>query len=102
MSLLGQNQKYRRFHVMSALAPVTDINNRLWHGVRASLFDHLAGACQQRLRNAEAERFRSLEIYHQFVLGRCLHWQVGRLFALQYAVGITSCASELVEEIRPI
>src|SRR5262249_43348851 len=35
-----------------------------------NLFDHLVGALQQRLGNAEAERLRRLEIDHQLELAR--------------------------------
>ena len=34
----------------------------------ASLFDHLVGERKQRRRHVEAERFRSLEVNHEFEL----------------------------------
>ena len=43
----------------------------------AHSFDHLVGAGEQRRRHSEAERFRSLEVDHELILGRLLHGQVG-------------------------
>src|SRR5678816_2675299 len=40
----------------------------------AHSFDHLVGAREQRRRHLKAERLRSLEVNHQLVLGRRLHW----------------------------
>jgi hypothetical protein len=37
-------------------------------------FDHLVGAGQQRRQHGQPERLRGLEVDHQFVLGRRLHW----------------------------
>src|SRR5215216_617764 len=68
----------------------------------APLFDHLVGAGEHGCRHIEAERFRGLEIDDQFVLGRRLHRQVGRLLALEDAVDVSSRAPKLVEEIRAI
>ena len=49
----------------------------------------------------EAERLGGLEIDHQFVLGRRLHRQVGRLLALEDAIDISGRAPVLVDEIGP-
>jgi hypothetical protein len=68
---------------------------------RQSLFDHLVGAGEQRWRHREAERLRSLEIDHQFVLGRVLHRQVARFLALEDAIDVAGRLPEIVDEIRP-
>ena len=65
---------------MSALPPKADMCDALAHvrfvpkvdscsAVILSLFDHLVGAADQRLRDIEAESFGSLEIYDQLNLG---------------------------------
>jgi len=43
-----------------------------------ALFDDLVGTSEQRRRNFEAERLRSLEVEHQLDFDRLYHWQVGR------------------------
>ena len=66
------------------------------------LFDDLVGAREHRGRHIEAERLGGLEIDHQFVLGRRLHRQVGRLLALEDAVDIGGRAAILVNQIGPV
>jgi hypothetical protein len=44
----------------------------------------------------------AVEVDHQLVFGRRLHWKVGRLFALEDAVDVAGRAAELIGEIRPI
>src|ERR1700716_2517699 len=68
----------------------------------AHLFNHLIGAGGHRLRNGKAHRLGCLEIDDQFVLGRRLHRQVGRLLALEDAVDVTGRLPVLVDEIRSI
>ena len=66
------------------------------------LFDHLIGAGEQCWRDSDTELFCRLEIDHQFILGRRLHREVGRLLALEDAVDIASGAPTMIEEIRPV
>src|SRR3954462_14650572 len=49
----------------------------------AHSFDHLVGAGEQRRWQVEADRLGGFEVYHQFVLCRRLHREVGRLLALE-------------------
>jgi hypothetical protein len=51
-------------------------------------FDHLVGEREQLVRYGEAERLRSIEIYHQHVFCGELDRQVGRLLALKNAIDI--------------
>ena len=55
---------------------------------KQSLFDHLVGCGEQRLRNGQSEHLCGLEIDNQFVLGRRLHRQIGWLLALEDAIDI--------------
>ena len=73
MSALGQKQTCAAQNVMSALPP-------------KGLFDHLIGALLHLQRHIEAQSLRGLEVDHQLVLGRRLHWQVTRLLAFESPV----------------
>jgi hypothetical protein len=69
---------------------------------RASLFDHLVGAGEQRRRHLKAERLRSLQVDHQLVLGRRLHREVSGFLALEDAVDISRRAPMRVDRIGPV
>jgi hypothetical protein len=71
----------RRLHRHVRFVPMAEVT---------ALFDHLVGAGEQRWRYGEAERLRSLEVDHQFELGRLHDWQIGRLLALEYTTSITT------------
>ena len=49
----------------------------------------------------EAQCLRGLEVDHEFVLGRCLHRQVGWLLALEDAIDVAGGAPILVEASGP-
>src|SRR6266404_3038017 len=66
------------------------------------LFDYVVGAAEQRRRHGEAERFRGLEVDHQFELFRGLNWQLARLRALEDAIGIDCRAPEIIEYFNSI
>ena len=48
-----------------------------------ALFDHLVGAPDQGVRDRNAERLGSPEIYNEIDLRRSLNWQFGRLLTFQ-------------------
>jgi hypothetical protein len=52
--------------------------------------------------NLQAECPRGLEVDHQLILGRCLHRQVGGLFALENAIGVARHPPELFDSIRAV
>ena len=53
------------------------------------LLDDLVGASEEGGWNIETERLRSLDVNHQLILVRRLHWQIGRFLALEDAIYIT-------------
>ena len=69
---------------------------------KTKLLDHPVGAGEHRCRHFEAERLGGLQIDYQLVFGRRLHWQIGRLLALEDAIDIAGRTAELIGEIRPI
>jgi hypothetical protein len=54
-----------------------------------SSFDHFVGAREERGRNVEAERCRSLEVDRHLVVDRQLDRQIGWLGALEDAVNVS-------------
>src|SRR5216683_6321581 len=69
---------------------------------RGVSFDHLVGLGEDRWRDGEAERLRSLEIDDQLERGRLHDWQVGRLGALEDLPGINSDLATDSRDARPI
>ena len=66
------------------------------------LFDHLIGAGQQRLRQVEAKRLRSLHVDDEIELGRLLDRDVSWLCPTQNLVNKLSGASKLVSLVRSV
>ncbi len=54
------------------------------------------------MRHGEPQRLRCFEVDGQFIFGRPLHWQVGRLLPFEDAIDIAGCASVLVDRIGTI
>jgi hypothetical protein len=69
--------------------------------IAKGLFSCAKQSSLQRGQHLDANYLRSLEIDNQFVLGRRLERQIGRLFALEGAIDVADCAPILVEDIRP-
>src|SRR5262249_39016343 len=65
----------------------------------ASLFDHLVGAREQRGWDREAECLGGLEVDHEVVLGRHLHWQITCFLALKNAIYIGRRAPVEIDDI---
>ena len=71
-------------------------------GHRDPLFDHLVGERQNVRRDGDAERFGSLEIDDELVLGRLLNRQVARLGAFEDFVDIDGRAAIKVVEVGTV
>src|SRR6516162_3397652 len=68
----------------------------------AHSLDHLVGNREQRWRNGEAERLRSLEIDDQFELCRLHHRKVGRFGTLENPADIYAGLAIGVRKVRSI
>ena len=86
---MGQKQTYAEQKGMSALPPKADICSAITNvrfvpiadtcsATKASLFDHLVGAGEQRPRDGEAKRLGRVQVDHQLERRGLFQWQVGR------------------------
>ena len=66
------------------------------------LLDYLVRGGQQRFRDGKAECFGGLEVENHFVLGRGLHWEVGRFLTFENAIDIAGGAPTVVNNVRPV
>ena len=91
---------------MSALPPKADMcgatrDVRFGPIADVARYSIICASLQCR-RYAETERLGGLQIDHQFIPGRHLHRQVGRLLSLENTIDIRCCASKQFNPIRPI
>ena len=69
---------------------------------KGQLFNNLISAGKQRRRHSEAECLSRLEVDHQLVFGRVLHWKVGRLFAPKDAIHVASSLPAWIDRVRSV
>jgi hypothetical protein len=108
----GQRLKHARFAPKAdkqadvSLGPLSAITGREQMQqttcADVTLFDHLVGASEQRWRHVEPERPGGLEVDDEFVLGRRLHRQVGRLLAPKDAIDVTCREPGLLDLINAV
>src|SRR4051812_9028693 len=67
-----------------------------------ALFNHLVSARKQHRRYVKAERSRGLHIQNELVFGGRLHWQIGRLLALEDTVNVDGGLAKLVDVVWPV
>ena len=110
MSALGPKRKWQDFQNMSAVPPATDIRRGERHvcfvpicDIEANpirwLFDHLVGATNQRRRQIEAKRFRSLRIDGQLEFGRLIKGDVSRISAFENLIDEVGEAAKSVQKV---
>jgi hypothetical protein len=101
MSHMGQQRSSNDVCVTSAITPTTP-RRRTFRLVafvpirdqrrcsKITLFDHLVGGGEERLRDIKSERFRGFQIDYKFVFCRLLKWQVSGFLAVQNAIDVVS------------
>jgi diguanylate cyclase (GGDEF)-like protein/PAS domain S-box-containing protein len=67
-----------------------------------TLFNHLVGAGEERRRDCDTQRLRSHQVDYQFVFGRRLDREIGRIFTLQNPVDVAGRTPIQSCKIRPI
>jgi hypothetical protein len=75
------------------IADIPQPRLRATTGINTSL-NHLVGADEQRWRDLNPERLCGFEIEDSFILGGCLHRQVGGLGTTQDPIDISRCLSK--------
>src|SRR6516225_11840294 len=69
---------------------------------RRLLFNNLISAGKERMWHSEAKRLGGLEVDHQLVFGRALHWKVVGLFALEDAIHVASSLPVLIDRVSSV
>src|SRR6516164_10028290 len=69
---------------------------------RHQLFNNLISAGKQRRRHCEAKCLGRLEVDHQLIFGRVLHWKISGLFALKDAIHVTSSLPALIDGVNSV
>src|SRR5262249_25684586 len=106
-SALGQKQTFGPLKSMSALPPKADIGTQQRNvcfvpKAEIQLFDDRVGTSEHCRWYCEAQCLSGFKIDRQLVLGRRLHWQVGRLLAFEDAIDIAGCAPIPLGKIGPV
>ena len=92
----GHLQTFRESKRKSALPPESGHRSHAPHGLlwanfgHRQLFNNLISAGKERRRYSEPECLGRLEVDHQLVFGRALHWKVGGLLTLKDAIHVAS------------
>src|SRR4029078_2488179 len=96
-----QQPQSRQWPQAPTVAPL-----RLYQGPSRSfafrLFDHLVGAPDERVGDAESERLRSLEIDGEFDLRYLLHRKLGDFFAFEYPPHVDAHWTNRVRLVRAV
>src|SRR6516165_999687 len=106
MTASGHEQTFDTSKRMSAIPPESRRQNYtpsclVWAMNRhCKLFNNLISAGKERRRHSEAKCLGRLEVDHQLVFGRALHWKVGGFFALKDSIDVASSLPEWIDRGR--